>query len=456
MAIAFEFFWLGIIPVALIIVYLAMFKLDLLLLITAFLTPLSVNLEKIGLGFGLILPTEPILFGILLIVLLKTFYEGLHDNTIMRSPVFWIILLQLIWILFTTITSSMPLVSLKAFTARMWFVVPFFFLAFYLFKDEKNIRRYFWLYVFGMAAVVIYTIMHHAQFNFGKQPAHWVMWPFFKDHTGYGAILAFVIPILIGLVKSAKVSRELKWLMILFVGLFFVAIVLSYTRAAWLSLMGAAGVYVLVLLKIRFRTVVLTAISVVGMFLLVKDELFMKLQKNKQDSSEEFSEHIQSMSNINTDASNLERINRWMSAWRMWKDRPVVGFGPGTYQFQYAPYQHPNEKTVISTNNADMGNAHSEYLGPLSEQGLPGMLIVIVLVSVVFWRGFRMYHRLPEGFHKTMTLSLLLGLITYFLHGFLNNFLDVDKASALVWASIAALAAIELYHLPRVVEGEVQ
>jgi O-antigen ligase len=260
--------------------------------------------------------------------------------------------------------------------------------------------------------------------------------------------LAFVIPILFGLVKSSKVSRELKWLQLLLAGLFIVAIILSYTRAAWLSLMGAAGVYVLVLLKLRFRTVVLTAIAAIGLFLSVKNELYMKLQKNKQDSSQDFGEHVQSMSNINTDASNLERINRWKSAWRMWKDRPLVGFGPGTYQFQYAPFQHPNEKTVISTNNADMGNAHSEYLGPLSEQGLPGMILVIVLVSVVFWRGFNTYHRLPEGFLKTITLSLLLALTTYFLHGFLNNFLDVDKASALVWASIAALAAIELYHVP--------
>ena len=81
--------------------------------------------------------------------------------------------------------------------------------------------------------------------------------------------------------------------------------------------------------------------------------------------------------NISTDASNLERINRWQAAIRMYEDHPVLGFGPGTYQFEYAPYQMSQEKTAISTNAGDRGNAHSEYIGPLSEEGLPGMLLVI-------------------------------------------------------------------------------
>jgi len=43
-------------------------------------------------------------------------------------------------------------------------------------------------------------------------------------------------------------------------------------------------------------------------------------------------------------------------------------------------------------------------------------------------------------------LTLLLGLITYYLHGLLNNFLDTDKASVLFWGYTAALVAINVYH----------
>jgi hypothetical protein len=41
----------------------------------------------------------------------------------------------------------------------------------------------------------------------------------------------------------------------------------------------------------------------------------------------------------------------------------------------------------------------------------------------------------------------LLGLITYFSHGVLNNFLDTDKLSVPVWGFIAILVALDVYHL---------
>ena len=70
------------------------------------------------------------------------------------------------------------------------------------------------------------------------------------------------------------------------------------------------------------------------------------------------------MSNVTTDASNLERINRWKSAIRLFQERPHLGWGPDL-SVSLCPYQNYYEKTVISTNAGDMGNAHSEYLSAL-------------------------------------------------------------------------------------------
>lgn len=72
----------------------------------------------------------------------------------------------------------------------------------------------------------------------------------------------------------------------------------------------------------------------------------MKLEKNRQDTSSNLEEHLQSISNISTDASNLERINRWHSAFRMFAERPIFGWGPGTYSFEYAPFQLSTEKLL--------------------------------------------------------------------------------------------------------------
>ena len=172
----------------------------------------------------------------------------------------------------------------------------------------------------------------------------------------------------------------------------------------------------------------------------------MKLEKNRQDASQDFDKHIESISNISTDASNLERLNRWGAAFRMFQERSFFGWGPGTYSFQYAPFQHSQEKTIISTNMGDRGNAHSEYIGPLCESGVLGTLTFVAIIIATLFTGFRLYYTINDYETKRLVLVILLGFITYIVHGALNNFLDTDKASVPFWGFIAMLVAIDVFH----------
>ncbi|MCD6346488.1 MAG: O-antigen ligase family protein, partial [Bacteroidales bacterium] len=162
-----------------------------------------------------------------------------------------------------------------------------------------------------------------------------------------------------------------------------------------------------------------------------------------QDSSDNLTEHVQSISNISTDASNLERLNRWSCALKMWVEKPLLGFGPGTYMFQYAPYQKKAQKTIISTNAADGGNSHSEYLGPLSEFGILGFLSMLLLVYFAVSTGIRVYHKQTDPTLKMIAIAMTIGIISYFFHGIMNDFLDTDKASALVWGGMAMLVVLD-------------
>jgi len=163
-------------------------------------------------------------------------------------------------------------------------------------------------------------------------------------------------------------------LTVLLVGIF-----LSYSRAAWISIVAAIGLMALVVLKVRFTTVFVSLVVLLTLFFTLQDQIIMKLEKNKQDSSGDVAEHVKSITNISTDASNLERVNRWNSAMRMFRERPLMGWGPGTYQFLYAPFQNSKERTIISTNAGDRGNAHSEYIGPMAEMGIFGMISFVLL-----------------------------------------------------------------------------
>ena len=173
--IANEFYWLNLIPLILAIVLLAFLSLEYLLLIIAFFTPLSISLEGLDLGgIGMFVPTEPLLFGVLILFFLKLFSGEKLDKKLLSYPITYAILFYLVWMGFTIITSEIPLVSFKFLLSRLWFVVAFYFLGVQLFKRKKNIRGMIWLYIIPLCFVILNTTYKHSLFHFDLESSHLV------------------------------------------------------------------------------------------------------------------------------------------------------------------------------------------------------------------------------------------------------------------------------------------
>lgn len=444
--IALEMYWFSLLPFTLIIFLLAFVAMDKLLWFIVFTTPLSFNIEELDFGgIGMFVPTEPLMFGVMLIFFIRLLIDGRFDEKVLNHPISMGIYAFLIWTFITTITSTLPLVSIKYLLAKLWFVTCFYFVVSQYFKKVKNIRLFFWLITISLSVVAIYTFSHHAMYAFAERPAHWVMQPFFKDHTVYGAVMAFLFPIVILLyrMKRYKHYQLITFIMII---VFLLGIVFSYGRAAWISLVFALMVYFVYVFRIRL-SFIFASLSLIAIFLAVYwVDIRNVMERNTQDSTgTQLTEHIQSISNISTDASNLERINRWNSALRMFEKKPFFGWGPGTYSFQYAPFQSPQDLTIISTNAGDMGNAHSEFLGPLSEQGFMGMLLFALLLILFYYKASKLFHILPKGELQNIVLFVILAVSTYVINGTLNNFLDTDKASVPFWAFFAIIMSIDIH-----------
>ncbi len=409
-------------------------------------TPFSLNVKLKDFGLAISLPGEPLMAGVLILFIFKLLYDIKIEKKILYHPITLALLANISWITITTITSTMPWVSFKFLLARLWFVICFYYFGIILFKDPKNINRFMWAYILPFTIIIFYTLIMHSQYGFTVDTANWIMSPFYNDHTIYGAILAMFMPILGYFIYNSQYTFAQKGISFVFLLIFVVALVFSFTRAAWISLAIALAIGAVMYFKINLKLITFFGIILLGLFFLSKDRILMKLEKNRQDSSSNLTEHVQSISNISSDASNLERINRWSAAIRMFKKHPGFGFGPGTYAFKYAPYQFSYEKTIISTNAGNKGNAHSEYIGPLAESGVLGLLSFVFVVFAIFYSGISLYYKMQNSTMRALLLAMILGLITYFIHGFLNNFLDTDKASVPVWGFAAAIVAIQLYH----------
>jgi len=441
-------YFLNALPLALAIAYIAIFHTSLAFLLTVFLTPLSVNLEEFTNGkIGLYLPTEPILFGLMLWIILKELKSPIMSKEFWKHPITLSIGFYIFWVLMTSFTSTQPLVSFKFLLMKLWYIIPILMIGYKVFEKKSNVIYFLWCYTLGMTIVITYTIINHWGFNFGEKEGHWVMSPFFKDHTIYGASVAMSIVFIAGLFSYKKHTIQSQVVLVIMFIITLIGLYFSYTRGAWLSVVFALLIWAFIKYKVKFKYLLAVAVVLFSVVLLSWTKIEIALAKNKHEhTTTNFDERIQSAANISSDASNLERLNRWGAAWNMFKERPVFGFGPATYAFAYAPYQNPENLTIISTNFGNQGNAHSEYLGPLAEMGLIGMLSVLAFVSTLFYTGITLLINLkrytPEDKQTyILILCIVLAMSTYFFHGLLNNYLDTDKASVPVYGAAAIFIA---------------
>ncbi len=425
--------------------YMLIFHVDWVMYLMALSTPFSIILSTKSVDLGLSLPAEAIMICVTGLFFFRLLYDLYLDRKLLRHPISIAILVYLIWMLFTCITSEIPVVSLKFWASKIWFTTSGYWMVIHLIKDNnKNLLRYLNCYAVGLAVVVLVTTYKHALSGFDEDYAHWVMSPFYNDHTAYGAILAFFLPITACCFFLPQNNTFQK---IFYAGLsaiLLMGLYLSFSRAAWISFVAAMGILVVLKLRIKLSWLLTGGLVLGSLFFFYADDILYKMSRNSQDSSGNLTEQLQSISNITTDASNVERLNRWTAAFGMIKERPVMGWGPGTYQFEYAPFQKSNFKTIISTNFGDGGNCHSEYIGPCAETGIPGMLTVFGLVFCSLFTGIRTYNHTKDRSTKLFCLMMTLALITYFVHGFLNNFLDTDKLSLPFWCAFAVIAVMNL------------
>lgn len=432
------------VPLALLVVWLFATKLETGFLLMTLLTPFAVDMALFP-KMELSMPVEPMMILFTAMFLFRVLLTRSYDLRLLRHPVTLLLLASLAWMAFTSMTSEMPWVSIKYTLARVWFVVPFFFAASQFFQSHKRIRQFFWAYAIGLGVVILIATSKTLGNFSDLQTLHRVMRPFYNDHTAYGCVIALMLPAAFYFIFSRGQRGWLRVLTILLfaglcIGLFF-----SYCRAAWISVVGAIGVYFLIRMGMKVKWMVLLFGLGVGAFFMYQSDVLYKLGKNHQDSSYTLADQVKSISNISTDASNLERLNRWASAFRMWKESPMLGCGPGTYQFLYAGYQRSYQLSTISTNAGNLGNAHSEYIGPLTEQGVPGVALVALLFLATFATGVRLYRTAKDPNTARMALAFTLALLTYYIHGVFNNFLDTDKLSVPFWGFTAVIVALDVY-----------
>ncbi|MBN8703717.1 MAG: O-antigen ligase family protein [Bacteroidetes bacterium] len=411
-----------------------------------FIIPLSVGITLVG-DSQMQLPTEPII-GIFTLILLFNLFSLKNDLKILiQNPITILLFAEVIWMLICSITSELISVSLKYTFIRFCYVSAFFTLGFLWLKKEQKPYLLYFIYAVGLILPIINGLIFHAQFGFSQKTAYVMPKPFYNDHTEYGACIAFILPALLAFNFNRSKYSEGKFFKVftpLILFLLFVAEYLSFSRASWLSLAVALVFYILLQLRIsgkQFLALLFTSAIVV---LFNYDTIVTNLEDNKAISNkEDLEQQVKSITNVTSDVSNKERVNRWNCAIRMGNNKPVFGYGPRTYKFFYGDFQAKEDMNYTSTYTGNKGNAHSDYLSYFAETGYIGFAIHLLLYIVILYQGINTINICKDSKNKSIATVALLGLTTYFVHGIFNGFMDEEKMASLVFISMAILVYVK-------------
>ncbi|MDB4728423.1 O-antigen ligase family protein, partial [Saprospiraceae bacterium] len=351
-----------------------------------------------------------------------------------------------------------PLVSFKFTLVAIvhWFLFGYGLCVLQL-NPQKYLERWFNFYTIPLLGILFFAWKNHAQYDFRMDASVLVARPFYFDH----AILSASLLLLLGIYfsKIFIFFREKKTIFFTYIQPFLYAVIvfllsvgvyLSFSRAAWVSVI-LASVIILGIVLFKFNFKLMLSISISGIILLgiLTPSLIDTIQQNKIESKKgNWQQQISSVGNITTDASNLERLNRYSCAWRMFQDRPITGFGAGTFPTAFLPYQRKEEMTRISVTTVGSqrkgkgGSTHSEYLRALSEMGLLGGMLFLSLLLMSLRSGIRVFWK-GNPSQQILALGLLFGLLTFFIHGLFNNFFHQGKIAILIWSSMAILVNLE-------------
>lgn len=427
-----------------------------LVMVVAFLLPFSIEIPLTE-NLKLFIPGEPLVIMALFTMGWEILYRPSLLHTLFRGESKWVIPLM-ICLIYSMAFSSMRVVSVKYTLINISYLLVFFLWMKMFIKEQPDLfPRLVLLFSLSQLLVIAWSVYQFAGFDFNRVTIKGIFRPFYKDHTIMGATCALLS--MFWLLSFGKAKHLVLKFTSAILGLVFLgSVLLSFSRAAFLSLFFALMVWTALQINIRVKHLVLMAAGALLFAGLYRQPILEALSSNKNlshDASASYLERLESSGNISTDLSNLERLNRWYAGIKMAQQKPLAGFGPGTYQFQYIPYQSPQLMNRLTVKNYwqipenSGGTAHSEYILALSEMGIPGFVAILALFGRWMWISFE--KRGANNRHPIIQTAFVV-MSTYLFHGAFNNFLNTDKFAFLFWGFAAWLAAN--YELSRNVNTE--
>ncbi len=279
--------------------------------------------------------------------------------------------------------------------------VGFYLLMRYSLKSKKELFRVLFLWSIAACFIAIVNIGYFYFIAIRSEVVPIVEdFPFWPGKNMLGLFLVLNASLALGVLLRAKEALKTSAK----VWVFFVlaanltCLIVTFSRGAWVAMIGVVGVLLFVRPKLFFP---LVGLGLALFFLFAPAGV-----KGRLYSIFDFKE-----------ANVAERFLIWKSAFKMIEDDPWTGVGLGTFYQQYlSKYKMENVQLKWAGEHA-----HNLFLHVFAEIGILGLLVLIFFFASFLVKGVRNYTQQTDPFLKGAILGANLACVAFILYSLVDS-----------------------------------
>jgi O-antigen ligase len=302
--------------------------------------------------------------------------------------------------------------------------------------QARKLALIFTIYGAAVAAVALLQgIAPNGKLYWMREPrlGGWIYGPY-VNHNHYAGLMELLVPIPLVLALTRLAEDRARIAAAGVAAVMVTTLFLSGSRGGMLAMVVELTMLAVVLLrhKRRLRTALaLAAFAVVLVSLLTwlgGKELTTRVSSISSESKSEISGGM--------------RTSIYRDTLRMFRHRPVLGWGLGTF-----PVVFPQFRSFYT--NFFVNEAHNDYLQLLAEMGAAGFAVMLWFLIVAYRQAFTKMSNWITDVSGAVTLACLLGVTGILVHSLVDFNLQIPANAALFYVFCTIAAAPPLYQRSR-------
>ena len=329
---------------------------------------------------------------------------------------------------------------------KRWLTTPFlYFLTLFVVRDKRTLKTAVVIMMICLTVVGLMAVRDYIEEGSGSSIEADRIGGIAEQPNMLAAFFCYYMFILASF-YLCNLSKPKYWLLLIPFLICFRGIQVTFSRGGYLAFLAGA------MALSFFRSKLLFALVIVGLILAVLNPVLLpkgiayrllstfknvevleeeRREEGKEENLGEVAADIYKGEGNILDRSAQSRLEIWKGALRMIGDYPAFGTGYGTF-FYMIPFYTPELRGMQI-------DAHNSYLIIAAEMGLPALFAFLLILSVAFWKGYRLYKTAKDPFIKATALGFLAGLFGLLMANMFGSRLDHEEIAGYFWILCALI-----------------